>query len=103
LANRIASPLACQSDRVPFSMSKTKLAANDPYVWSDPVEVVKVNGDTYVVNGHHRLAAVADPATGYTGNVPYTVLTEAEAKAIYGFDPSNNFGRFGGSGSGSAP
>jgi hypothetical protein len=73
---------------------KGKLAANDPYLWSDPIEVVVVNGKTHVVNGHHRLTAVVE--SGYTGNVPYKVLTEAEAKASYGFDAGNTFGTFGG-------
>jgi len=42
------------------------------------------------------LTAVVE--SGHTGNVPYKVLTEAEAKASYGFDAGNNFGTFGGGG-----
>jgi hypothetical protein len=33
------------------------------------------------------LTAVVE--SGYTGNVPYKVLTEAEAQASYGFDAGN--------------
>ncbi len=90
-------------DPIALADIKAKLAANDPYLWSDPVEIVNVNGKTYVLNGHHRLTAVADPTTGYAGTIPYRVLTEAEAKASYGFDASNNFGAFGRSGPTGAP
>ena len=45
--------------------------ANDPYLWKDPVYTTRVGGQRYLLDGHHRLTAVTDPANGYTGTIPY--------------------------------
>ncbi len=59
---------------------------NHLYVWAEPIEVFVINGQKYVLNGHHRLTAAAD--VGYTGSIPYRTITEAEMLQSYNTTPA---------------
>ena len=48
-----------------------------------PISIVKYGGESYVVDGHHRLAAARQ--AGIT-EVPTIELTESELRELYGYD-----------------
>ena len=56
------------------------------HVWAEPIEVFEINGQNYVLNGHHRLTAATD--VGYRGPIPYRTLTEAEMMQHYNVTPA---------------
>lgn len=46
-----------------------KLAKKDPFVFAEPINVVKANGKTFILDGHHRIEAAI--RMGYEGMIPY--------------------------------
>jgi hypothetical protein len=78
---------------------KSKLAQNDPQVWSDPIYVTESNGQTYVIDGHHRLSAAANPPAGFNGNIPVVKVPAIQLQSRFGINPddlpSNWFGQIG--------
>lgn len=54
---------------------------------TQPIEAVVRNGDTIIVNGHHRLSAIAD-SPNFAGTVPITIRTDI-------VDDLDTFGTFG--------
>jgi hypothetical protein len=58
------------------------LREGDPFIFSDPIDVVTVKGKTYILDGHNRLEAIKD--MGYEGQVTVRELSQGKAKEMYG-------------------
>jgi hypothetical protein len=68
---------------------KSKLVQNNPQVWIDPIYVTESNGQTYVIDGHHRLSAAANPPAGFNGNIPVVKVPANQLQSMFGINPDD--------------
>lgn len=60
-----------------------KLAKNDPFVFGQPIKVVEGKGQTFILNGHHRIKAAIE--AGYKGVIPYMKVPASDVHLHSGF------------------
>jgi hypothetical protein len=76
-------------DPIALADIRSKLAQNDPQVWSDPIYVSEVSGSTYIIDGYHRLSVAANPPASFHGIIPVVKVPPHELPSRFGIDPDD--------------